>query len=148
MANKNVEVIETLKGYMAGLKRFDKKIIESFQLSPMANEIFADKSVRRNLKKLAKEHIETVSGSGERHPDLINCWARVEDAYGESENYAWIIKGDVANAKRVLTIIGVMWEGFGFTSAYDCTGRPFSNGANFTQCGDRVFVTQTVSYDV
>lgn len=134
--------------FLSTLKKYDSRLIRGIEKGQWASSIFAYDCVRRNLKKIAKEHIETVSGSGERHDDIINCWVRCEDGYGESENYVWIIKGDVANAEHVLDSIGVAWAGFGFTSAYDCTGRPFSHGANFTQCGDRVFVTQTISYDV
>lgn len=146
MKESNVKV---LIGWMSRAKDFTigeiKRIIAA---NPeIMGEVFEDKRVRRNMKRLGKAHIERYAPEGFEHPELINWWVNTDDD-GTGEEYFWIIRGNAENAKRVLDEMGEPWEGIEIHSAYDCTGQWFRWHAHFSELTDRTFVTQSARMDV
>ena len=148
--------VQIMKRWLSS-KQLDERTIrnltakdETGTLHKAAHEAFKSPEVRRHVKKLMKEHIRRYSAywsKMESHPELINFWVR-EEYNAESMGKGWIIKGDTENAKKVLDDLGQPWEGVEIHSAYDCTGQWFAWEADFTECGDRTFVTQHWGLDV
>lgn len=130
-----------------------KKYVNVRGVSEMMGTRF-EKPLKKAIKKRYKELNEVEHEFFDADAEfLINQSFKAEDT-GEGWAYWYIIKAE--NEEEARKIVdehgnknGVYYEPLEIHSAYDCTGRPFSNGMYFREVGQgRFLLTKSYALDV
>lgn len=131
---------------MQGLEKRGRKVVPCEPRFNMNDKVVRDAFKKLNKRLIRKLHPENYI-KVQTHEKIINQWRREED-YDSWTNIFVIEATSIDEAKNILDSIHYCWEGETFNSPYDCTGRPFSDEANFYQLENRVFVVHHWQLDV